>query len=89
MGQFKDNQEFYDAIDGLCQSLSLAGMRTESDRLEFLLHEVSWTTTSELFLELETVFAQLLSEPGVDGLRTEIQKKAKALLSALEDDRSG
>ncbi len=83
MRQFRDNQEFYDAIDDLCESLSVVGMGAESDRLQFLLHEVSWTTTSELFLELEAAFVELLSEPIADKLPVRIQEETKALLGVL------
>jgi hypothetical protein len=46
--QFKSNQEFYDHIDVLCVGLREAGCADEADRLWGLIHQVAWTTSTEL-----------------------------------------
>jgi hypothetical protein len=49
---FKSNQEFYNYVDTTIGSLRHAGFADDADRLQFLLHKVAWTTSSELFGEL-------------------------------------
>lgn len=42
----------YDCFDDLIASLRFDGLSAEADRLHVLLHEVAWTTGSELLGEL-------------------------------------
>lgn len=42
----------YDCFDELIASLRRDGLSAEADRLHVLLHEVAWTTGSELLGEL-------------------------------------
>ena len=56
----------YECFDELTASLRDDGLSTEADRLYVLLHEVAWTTGSELIGEL----GQALKKIETDGSRT-------------------
>lgn len=56
----------YECFDELTASLRYDGLPAEADRLYVLLHEVAWTTGSELIGEL----GQALKKIEIDGLRS-------------------
>jgi len=52
MEQFSGTDEFYAFMDLLGRMLAEAGLTESSRRLHVLIHEVAWTTGSELLGEL-------------------------------------
>lgn len=63
MRTYESNQQFYDHIDEVVTALKSEGQAEIANQIEFLLHKVAWTTTSELFGELRDRFEQALKSP--------------------------
>lgn len=63
MRSYKSNQDFYDHIDEVVVSLRSAGHTIVADQIHSLIHEVAWTSSSELFGELRDRFQQALASP--------------------------
>ena len=63
MRSYESNQQFYDHIDEVVASLRSAGQVDIANRIDYLLHKVAWTTTTELFGELRERFEQALNSP--------------------------
>lgn len=61
MHRYSSNQEFYDHIDQVVGALHATGHSSLAGQIHFLLHKVSWTTSSELFDELRDRFEKLLN----------------------------
>ncbi len=63
--QFSGTDEFYGFIDLLGQRLTTEGLAEHASKLHTLVHEVAWTTGSELLgeLGLELKRIQELHEP--------------------------
>lgn len=60
MRQYTSNQEFYKHIDEVVAELRSVGHEVMAEKINFLLHDAAWTTTSELFGELREHFQELL-----------------------------
>jgi hypothetical protein len=71
---YASNQEFYERIDSVVVSLRSEGFAEAADQIDFLLHKVAWTTSSELFGELRARFEQILNSPSTlpSPIRTEL-----------------
>lgn len=63
MDQPRTNQDFYKGIDEICLRLTQIGMSAEANRISYRLHNVPWTTTSELFRELYSELKSILTGP--------------------------
>jgi len=61
MRSYESNQQFYDHIDEVVVLLRNEGYIGIADQVDYLLHSVAWTTTSELFGELRNRFEQALN----------------------------
>jgi hypothetical protein len=62
---FRSNNEFYDYVDGTVIEMRQAGLNKEAEHLDFLLHKVAWTTSSELFGELGLSILKILDLPNI------------------------
>jgi len=56
---FPSNQKFYDFVDSLSVRLGEFGFSEASRELNSLLHEMAWTTGSELFGEIKLALLKL------------------------------
>lgn len=56
-----DSDDLYARADWLARRLRDAGLPSAADRLSHLLHDVAWTTSSELIGELGRAFTAILS----------------------------
>ncbi len=66
MQEYTSNQEFYKHIDEVVVELRSVGHEAMAEKINFLLHGVAWTTSSELFGELRERFQELLdSQPSL------------------------
>jgi hypothetical protein len=81
----KNNQEFYSQIDETCKKLRHVGMSDEGDELWMLLHDIPWTTTSELFRELETALDKILNGPNKHRLSDEVRAELQEYVNILND----
>jgi len=63
MRSYKSNQDFYDHIDEVVDSLRSVGHTNVADQIHSLIHKVAWTSSSELFGELRDRFEQALASP--------------------------
>ena len=79
----KNNQEFYNGVDDLCLRLRGAGMSKEADRINHLLHKVAWTSTSELFRELEVTFEKILSAPNAIKLSDRLKEDLEGYIRLI------
>jgi hypothetical protein len=57
--RFKTLEEFYEAVDSLTERLVAEQHDKEAGRLHTLMHEIAWTTGSELLGELRLVFKDM------------------------------
>jgi hypothetical protein len=51
--KFKTLDEFYKAIDNVIEKLKMGNCSNDANRLNDLLHNTTWTTSSELLGELQ------------------------------------
>jgi hypothetical protein len=63
MPTYESNQQFYDHIDEVVSALKSTGRVEIANQIDYLLHKVAWTTSSELFGELRDRFEQALKSP--------------------------
>ncbi len=63
MRNYDSNQQLYDHIDQTIASLKNEGHIKLANQIHNLLHEVAWTTSSELFGGLRVLFEQALNSP--------------------------
>ncbi len=63
MRSYASNQDFYKHIDEVVADLRSIGFESHARKIQFILHETAWTTTSELFGELRDEFDELLASP--------------------------
>jgi len=85
MRTLKNNQEFYEHLDKICSRLRLIGMSKEADQIYYLLHKVAWTSSSELFEELELVFKNLLSASNATKIPQELKKELIGYIEILSN----
>jgi hypothetical protein len=57
--RFKTLDDFYRAIDSLIERLAAERHDNEARRLKSLMHEIAWTTGSELLGELMLAFKEM------------------------------
>jgi len=57
--RFKTLDEFYKAVDALTERLVAQHHDDEAKRLHSLMHEIAWTTGSELLGELILAFKEM------------------------------
>jgi hypothetical protein len=62
MSEFASNEDFYSFIGLLAKRLSAEGFQQHGQKLHFLIHEVAWTTSAELFGELGSVLIAVQRE---------------------------
>lgn len=79
----KNNQELYEQIDELCVRLRAAGMDAQADRIGYLIHHVAWTSTSELFENLDGALDAALSGPNAINLSPELAAELRGYLNLL------
>ena len=84
MAEFASNDDFYDFIDGLSNRLTEAGYEVHGRRLHVLLHEVPWTTSTELFGELRQSFLEIRAAAQLSSdLNLDLDRCLQALQKAL------
>jgi hypothetical protein len=83
MLQPMNNQEFYNRVDETCIRLRDIGMDAEANRIAHRLHEVAWTSTSELFEELVLVFRWVLAGPNAAKLTQQVKNEITEYLELL------
>jgi hypothetical protein len=81
MRSYVSNQQFYDHIDQVVASLKSTGQVEIANQIDYLLHKVAWTTTSELFGELRDRFEQALKSP--TPLPSEIEVELKGFIVTI------
>lgn len=77
---FQSSQEFYAYLDTVVADLRNAGFAHEADAIDFRLHRVAWTTSTELFDELEERLRALT----LAGLPAAVNAKVHRCLTTLE-----
>ena len=85
MAEFATNEELYAFVDALGGRLRGGELALYGERLHFLLHKVSWTTSSELLAELGGVLDAAARKAGPDTpseSRADVQKCLAAIRSA-------
>jgi len=70
-----DTQAFYVYLDEVCVRLQESGLKAEARRIQHRLHEVAWTTSTELFHELETLLADLVCPANATKLPPELREE--------------
>lgn len=60
--RFKTLDDFYTVIDALIERLAAEHHDNEARRLHSLIHEIAWTTGSELLGELMLAFKEMKGE---------------------------
>jgi len=90
---FRSNNDFYDYLDSTVIEMLQAGLNKEAERLDFLLHKVAWTTSTELFGELGLSILKILELPNLSpSIRSRLQYCIAAVRVVLPDlgkDRMG
>lgn len=85
MTQPINNQEFYTRLDETCLRLREVGLDAEAGRISHLLHKVAWTSTSELFEQLESAFEGLLHGPSAAKFTAQLKEELADYLNVLAD----
>jgi hypothetical protein len=85
MTQPKNNQEFYNMVDETCLRLCKMGMGDKANQIHHLLYEVAWTSTTELFDALETVFKDILSGANAVKLSQQTRDELNEYLRILDN----
>jgi hypothetical protein len=62
--RFNTIQEFYEFIDRFVNDLKQNGFSEASRRLHEILHEMAWTTSSEVLGEIQIVLLELKRKEG-------------------------
>ena len=79
----ENNQAFYRRLDDLCGQLREVGLGRDARRIEYLLHEVAWTSAGELFLELQNAIERTLASEGSRKMPTAIRQELENDLQLL------
>jgi hypothetical protein len=64
VSRFSANDEFYEFVDHVSFDLNELGFSEASHRLTVVLHEVAWTTSTELFGEIKVTLEKLKALEG-------------------------
>ena len=62
--RFSSNEEFYVFVDNVTDRLRSAGFVAEASTLHEILHEIAWTTSSELLGELGLAIRDIQAKAG-------------------------
>ena len=75
------SEEFPSVIDALRDKLRSHGVSGEADRLHQLVHEMAWTTSSELYGELRVALDKIRKESRSlpPGIAAEIRRLIKSI----------
>ena len=84
MGPFRTPDEFYAAMDALIAELEGIGRTRLSRRLDVMMHEVAWTTGSEMMDELGKELSRATGEPEHAQLPVEIRNRIDQILKAAD-----
>jgi hypothetical protein len=82
MKAYSSNQDFYNHIDEIVEILRSTKHSKSADKIDYLIHKVAWTTSSELFGELRNEFVAL---NGSDkNLSDEIRKVLQQFIKTID-----
>ncbi|MBI4527067.1 MAG: hypothetical protein HY695_24995 [Deltaproteobacteria bacterium] len=62
--EFSSNEEFYAFVDLLRDNLAELGFSDAAGELNEILHEIAWTTSSEIFGEIKRALLKVKAEEG-------------------------
>lgn len=88
MKQIQTIEDIYPAIEELIAELKLANHSKLAGILHHRMHQVAWTSRSELFEELQSVLMEALQSEGShlpEPLRNQMQQTARAIDSYMKD----
>ena len=80
----KNNQEFYQRLDRVTERLNELGMHKEGKRIYHLLHEMVWTTSSELLPAIETYLRSLISSDAAAEMPQDLKEELIGYVTMLE-----
>jgi hypothetical protein len=83
--KLSSNDQFYAFIDAIAEKLRSHGFTSDADRLHTLVHEMAWTTSTEVFGELRSVLKDIRSHRADfdPNLSADIQLAIKTINKAL------
>lgn len=77
-------QELYNAIDATSSRLRQMGCESDADRISYALHNVAWTSSTELLKNLKELFEELLSNTRSSKLDDEMRDEINDYITAIE-----
>jgi hypothetical protein len=83
MNEIKTVQDVYTSIDTMVAELNSLDFVRLANTLSFRVHEVAWTSGSELLEELQTVMSEALRTDG-DSLPSSIKQEIENILRGIE-----
>ena len=91
MRKYNSNQDFYNHIDEFVDQLVHPNCIGFAKKIHHRLHDVAWTTSSELFGELKKIFEELLdTQPTIsEEMRNDLEYFISTINKALEQANSG
>jgi hypothetical protein len=81
---FNSNQDFYEFVERLSADLSELGFSGASRELQTILHEMAWTTSSEVFGEIKMTLQRLKLEEG-KRLPQHLSEDVELCIKSIED----
>jgi hypothetical protein len=83
--KFASNEQFYAFIDAITERLRSHDFISDADRLHALVHETAWTTSTEVFGEIQTALKQIRHQRADldSNLSADIHYAIKAISRAL------
>ena len=79
---FASNAEFYGFIDSIRDKLKSSGFAEDAARLHELVHEMVWTTSSELFGELWLTLKKIRKERA--GLASDLSSDIRYAIRSIK-----
>ena len=76
------SEEFPGVIDAVRDKLRIHGFSSEADRLHKLVHEMAWTTSSELYGELRLGLDEM--RKGCPNLPPDIAREVRRLIKSID-----
>src|SRR5215475_12603602 len=76
------SEDFPGVIDALRDKLRSHGFSSEADRLHKLVHEMAWTTSSELYGELRLGLDEM--RKGCHNLPPDIAREVRRLIKSID-----
>lgn len=86
--QIRSLEDIYPALDELISELALAGDSRLAAILHHRLHVVAWTTSSELYEEIQRIFAEPLRRDD-PSLPQRLKEQIKTILSVIGKSSRG